>query len=277
MLEPFIESPGLWRVPLPTPTLPPATTTNHYLVGDRRAVLVDPSAPARSSQDQLVALVNTAREQGIEVVAQFLTHHHRDHVGAAQSLRVRLGLPVWAHAHTAALLPEIPVDRTINDGACVAENADGTTWQAVHTPGHAPGHLVLWHEATAMLVAGDMVAGEGTILVDPQDGHMGDYLASLEKMARLHPHALAPAHGQVLHEALAVLTHYRMHRLAREHKVLESLPQAWTAPDVLLPAAYGDVSRLAWPIALRSMQSHLLHLQELGRVDRNGDVWRRRN
>ncbi len=275
MLEALRESAGLWRLPLTTPTLPPATMTNHYLVGDLEAVLVDPAAPARVDQNRLAALLEEAQRAGIVVQALFLTHHHRDHVGAALDLRARLGLPVWAHARTADLLPEIRVDRLVADAEMVARNADGSPWQAIHTPGHAPGHLVLWHATTSVLVAGDMVAGEGTILIDPQDGHMGDYLASLDKMARLHPHALAPAHGQVLHEAVAVLDHYRLHRLAREQKVLEALPRTWTEVDVLLPAAYGDVSRLAWPIALRSMQSHLIHLAELSRVERSGELWRR--
>ena len=277
MLEAFRESAGLWRVPLPTPTLPPATMTNHYFVGERQALLVDPSAPAQSSQDKLAALLADTQNHGIAVQALFLTHHHRDHSGAAADLRARFGLPVWAHARTAELLPDLAIDRRIEDQEIVAENADGSPWRAVHTPGHAPGHLVLWHARTSVIVAGDMVAGEGTILVDPSDGNMGDYLASLEAMAHLQPHTLAPAHGQVLHEALAVLTHYRLHRLAREQKVLEALPRTWTDADVLLPAAYGDVSRLAWPIALRSMQSHLTHLAELGRAERNGAQWRRLN
>lgn len=275
MLHDYFVSPGLWRMPLPTPTLPPATTTNHYLVGQKRAVVVDPSAPAVSSQDKLVALLAEARQEGVEPVALFLTHHHRDHVGAAMSLRARTGLPVWAHARTAELTPDVTVDRLMGEGDDVAVNADGSTWRTVHTPGHAPGHLVLWHAASGSMVVGDMVAGEGTILVDPRDGNMGDYLASLEKMAHLHPHLLAPAHGPVLHDAIGTLTHYRLHRLAREHKILEALPAVWTAPDALLPMAYGDVSRLAWPIALRSMQAHLIHLAELGRAQQQGDVWRR--
>lgn len=266
---------GLWRMALPTPTLPPATTTNHYLVGGARAVLVDPSTPTRVHQERLVAVVGQVRSAGIRVEALFLTHHHRDHVGATNDLRRRLDLPVWAHAVTADLTPDIAVDRLIGDGEAVASNPDGSVWQAMHTPGHAPGHLVLWHEASGGMVAGDMVAGEGTILVDPRDGNMGHYLSSLARMANLQPTYLAPAHGGILPHAVAVLEHYQTHRLAREAKVLAALPTAWTAPDALLSTAYGDVSRLAWPIALRSMVSHLIHLQELGQVVQQGDRWRR--
>ena len=275
MMETYREQAGLVRVPLPTPTLPPATTTNHYVVGETRAVLVDPAAPARSSQDVLAALVAAAAEHGTQVAALFLTHHHNDHVGAAMALRQRLRLPIWAHAATRALLPGITVDRELDDDAPVAENADGTEWRTLHTPGHAPGHLALWHAASGTIVAGDMVAGEGTILIDPRDGNMGQYLASLRRMAALAPRALAPAHGPLLTEAVAVLDHYQRHRLAREAKVREALPTTWTAPDELLPLAYADVSRLVWPLALRSVLAHLQHLAELGVAEVAGGRWRR--
>lgn len=274
-LAQFQESVGLWRMALATPTLPPATTTNHYLVGQKCAVLVDPSAPARLDQEKLVALLAEAKEQNVQVQALFLTHHHRDHAGAAAQMQERTGLPIWAHPLTAELLPELKIDRLVQDQEIVAENADGTPWIALHTPGHAPGHLVLWHERTAGMVAGDMVAGEGTILVDPKDGNMGQYLASLEKMAQKQPKFLAPAHGHVLQDGVKVLQFYVQHRLAREQKVHDALPKEWTPADALLPVAYGDVSRLAWPIALRSMQSHLLHLAELGQAETDGKHWRK--
>ena len=73
MLEALRESAGLWRLPLTTPTLPPATMTNHYLVGDLEAVLVDPAAPARVDQNRLAALLEEAQRAGIVVQALFLT------------------------------------------------------------------------------------------------------------------------------------------------------------------------------------------------------------
>lgn len=273
-----VVAPGLVRIALPTPTLPPATTTNHYVVGRQIALLVDPSAPARTDQDRLCNLLERlANEAGHRVRGLFLTHHHRDHVGAAQALSQRLGLPVLAHPRTAERLAhEIEVHELVQDGEIVAQDDEGQ-WQALHTPGHAPGHLVLQHRAHRGMVAGDMVAGEGTILVDPRDGSMGEYLASLQRMADQGPSFLAPAHGPLLADAAATLARYRQHRLAREAKVLEALPANWTAPEDLLATAYGDVSRLAWPIALRSLFAHLLHLAELGHAEMQaqGQLWRR--
>lgn len=61
----------LLRIALPTPTLPPATTTNHYVVGWQRAVLVDPATPERASQLKLVALLRELQTQGLNLAAIF--------------------------------------------------------------------------------------------------------------------------------------------------------------------------------------------------------------
>lgn len=268
--------PGLARLPLVTPTLPPATTTNHYLVGQTQAVLVDPSTPEPRSQARLQQWCADFAAAGGTLCALFLTHHHNDHSGAATDLAATLQLPVWAHAKTAHLLSgKVAVARLIADGETVATNSDGTPWVALHTPGHAPGHLVLHHAATATVVAGDMVAGEGTILIDPQDGDMGQYLASLARLEALAPVALAPAHGAVQRQAVALLAHYQQHRRAREHKIWQALGDQPCAPADVLPTAYADVARFSWPLALRSAISHLRHLQQHGLAQQVGDRWRR--
>ncbi|MBI5609131.1 MAG: MBL fold metallo-hydrolase [Deltaproteobacteria bacterium] len=270
------EGPGLWRLPLPSPTLPPATTTNHYLVGDDRAVLVDPATPGNQAQAALQQWVAQARAGKIQLVAQLLTHHHRDHIGAAEFVRTTLQLPIWAHRSTAELLADrLQVDQWIDDGAVVATNRDGSPWRALHTPGHAPGHLAIWHAASRQAVVGDLVAGQGTILIDPSDGHMGLYLASLQRMADLQPRTLAPAHGPVQHQAVELLQHYRRHRLAREAGILRALSATPQQPADLLPAAYADVPRTTWPLALRSLTTHLLHLQEQGLAEATATGWRR--
>ena len=57
----------------------------------------------------------------------------------------------------------------------------------VHTPGHARGHLCFLEEAGRSVVAGDLIAGLGTIVIDPPEGDMDDYLGSLAKLAALRP------------------------------------------------------------------------------------------
>ncbi len=269
-------APAVLRLALPTPTLPPATTTNHYILGAPDAVLVDPAAPAFRDQAILLRLINQLRDDhGVHVRQLLLTHHHGDHVGAAVALAERLNLPIAAHRLTAQRLQGIvPVDVLIEDGQKIAEDPDGC-WQALHTPGHAPGHLILHHAEHALVIAGDLVAGQGTIAIDPTDGDMGQYLESLQRVHVLSPKRIAPAHGPVLDDATGVLSFYMAHRRARESKVLQSLSQQWQPADALLPMAYADVSRLQWPFALRSLQSHLLHLAQLGLAQTQDGRWRR--
>ncbi len=261
------------RLPLPTPTLPPATTTNHILLGGEHAVVVDPASPDKEAQARLIALISDLqRDAGWHFEGLLLTHHHRDHVGAASALAGRLALPVIAHSQTASRLADrIVVDRLIGDGDIVAGQ-----WRVLHTPGHAPGHVVLHDREGAGMIAGDMVAAEGTIIVDPADGgSMAQYLASLRRLAALAPTWLVPAHGGVIREPAAVLDFYIRHRLEREARVLDALDRRWRAPLRLLPTVYGDVPRLVWPIALRSLDAHLIHLAEQGLIERRRDTWRR--
>ena len=59
-------------------------------------------------------------------------------------------------------------------------------WQVLQTPGHHPGHICLLGDAG--LVAGDMVAGIGTILIPPSEGDMDQYLQQLQRLIDLKPH-----------------------------------------------------------------------------------------
>jgi ribonuclease/clavin/mitogillin len=158
------------------------------------------------------------------VAAILLTHHHRDHTGFAAALRERTGAPIHAHAATAERV-DFPVDVLLADGAEV-DLDDGFVISAMHTPGHAPGHLVYSERRTGLVYAGDMVAGVGTILIDPEDdGDMIAYLASLERIAAAGPVALVPAHGPVLDDPQGLLRRYRAHRLMREDRVLAAIPR----------------------------------------------------
>ena len=260
-----------------TPTLPPATHTNAYLVGTREAVLVEPASPYDDEIARTVAWVASAVERGLELRALVLTHHHPDHAGGAAALRERLGLPVWAHPATAERLRGVvEVDRMLEHGERI--ELDGpipTVLEAVHTPGHAPGHLCFSDAWSRALIAGDMVASVGTILVEPVDGDMAQYLRSLAQMRDLRASALLPAHGAPIADPTAKLDEYIAHRLMREGKVLAALAarSAAASPTDLVPVAYDDAPPAVWPLAARAVEAHLIKLERDGRVTRRGERW----
>jgi ribonuclease/clavin/mitogillin len=252
---------GLILVPLRTPTLPPATHTNCLLLGDDRLWVVDPGSPWPEEQAILRETLDKLAEEGRKAVGVLLTHHHHDHTGGAQVL----GLPIAASRQTAERL-DFAVDRIVEDGARFEVGPRG--WTALHLPGHTRGHLCLREEDSGAIVAGDLVAGTGTVIVDPPEGDMKDYLASLDRLLDAKPGCIYPAHGPVVPAGVAKLLEYRAHRLEREERVLASLRSARvpSTPAELLPAAYPDVKPEMYPFAERSLLAHLYKLVREGRA-----------
>jgi len=275
--RPHVIAPGVASFAMRTPTLPPATHTSCYVIGDRELVLVDPASPYEDEQQALDRQIDAWAIEGRMVVSIWLTHHHGDHVGDAQRLAERLVVPVAAHEATAERLQgRVRVDRTLRDGDVLALAGEPRcSLRAVYTPGHAPGHLCFLEEQSGALVAGDMVAGVGSILIEPSEGNMNAYLASLARMKALAPSLLLPAHGPVIASTAAKLDEYVAHRLWRERRVVDALERLGTATSAaLVPVAYADVPPAIFPLAERSLIAHLVKLVEDGRAERSGDAWR---
>lgn len=265
---------GVAAVPLRTPTLPPATHTGCYLLGERELVAVDPGSPYPDEQALLDRILDELRERGRRLVEVWLTHHHGDHVGGAAHLASRYGVPIVAHPATAERLSgRVECDVRCEDPV---RRVGEREVELVHTPGHAPGHLCFVDPVTRFALVGDMVAGEGTILIDPDEGDMCAYLESLENLRGRDLRALLPAHGTPLANPDRVLGDTIRHRLWREERVLAALEASGPCPvRDLLPIAYGDVPPMVHPLAERSLRSHLAKLEGEGRARRRDAGWER--
>lgn len=261
--------PGVVMLPLLTPTLPPATHTNAYLLGRGELVLIDPATPYRDEQERLREAVDAVLAAGQTVREIWLTHHHPDHIGAVERMRRHLGVPVAAHPATAERLRgAIEIDRELADDERVELAGDPPfVVRVLHTPGHARGHLCFVDEAGGSVIAGDLVSGISTIVIDPPEGEMEAYLGSLERLAALEPKTLFPGHGPPLIDAAAKLRALREHRLWREDRIRDAWRAGHRSAEAMVAEVYDDVQPMLHPVATRQIEAHFERLRRRGEID----------
>ena len=260
---------GICLVSLRTPTLPPATHTNCYVLGNRELLVVDPGSDEVAELDRLVNLLERRREEGAIVKAIFLTHHHRDHVGGVAWLKDRIRAPLWCHRLTADRL-SVGTERLLEEGDLLTlSGVPPMSFRILHTPGHARGHLCLIEGDSRAAIVGDMVAGVGTILIDPPEGDMAEYLNQLDRLRQVPVGTLYPAHGPAIADGPQKLSEYLEHRRFREGKVLAAIGPRGASIEEIVESAYDDVSPLAKAIAARSTEAILIKLAQEGQVKRD--------
>ncbi len=270
---------GLLQSPLKTPTLPPAAHTNAWLVdlGDATAV-VDPGSPWPEEQQKLDARLATLAEEGRPAREVWLTHGHADHLGGAGVLAAR-GLTVRAHPAIAPRLAAlagpsgtrgVPFE-PLREGDLL-----GGRWRVFETPGHARDHLVFLDEPSGALLAGDMHSTLSTVVIDPPEGDMAEYVRQLARLAALPVRALYPAHGPPAADGRRALLQSLEHRAVREAKVFGALFGADSSLAEVTARAYDDVPPQIWPVAERSCLAILFKLAQEGRAVESGGSWRRK-
>jgi glyoxylase-like metal-dependent hydrolase (beta-lactamase superfamily II)/8-oxo-dGTP pyrophosphatase MutT (NUDIX family) len=264
-------SPRVVRVTAPNPGVMTGPGTNSYLVGDPQRnewAVIDPG-PADGAHLQALLAAAPGPIRWILV-----THTHRDHSPGAVALHERTGAVRLGMA-----APDVPrhdrfvPDRTLHDGESLALGP-GASLRAMHTPGHASNHLCFLLEQEKTLFSGDQIMQGSTVVIDPPDGDMGAYLASLETLRDADLDWIAPGHGFLIARPREAIARLIAHRRAREAKVLAALRELGPSPiERLLVHVYDDVAAPLHPVALRSLIAHLALLAHDGRARERDGIW----
>ena len=262
---------GIWSIPVPIPGSPLRYTTVYALASDAGVSLIDAGIVGDEAWAALCDGLAAFGAHIADVRAVLVTHQHIDHVGLARRIQEESGAWVALHPADARALARpafrdegiaVEVERawltrmgasldeaiaarpTFDvDRAAVAlvpdrlvEHGDrielpGWSLQAVHTPGHTPGHLCFYEGHGNLLFAGDTVLPRITpnISTAPEEtgDPLGDFLSSLDHLAAYDPDEVLPAHEwrfRGLPHRLAELATHHEHRLAELLDVIRQHP-----------------------------------------------------
>lgn len=259
-MDPFTElRPGMRRLVAPNPSMMTGPGTNTYLFGSKEIAVLDPGPAIASHLDAIERIANAT------VRWILVTHTHPDHSPAASLLAERtgaelIGLPPPRGEHQDTTFR--PDRRPADGDELVTEEF---SIRALHTPGHASNHVCYLHDESNWLFTGDHVIDGSTVVIDPPDGNMKQYIESLRRLRSMDCEAIAPGHGEIIRDPARAIDWIVEHRLEREGKVLAALrANPNLATRELVPHVYRDVDRRLHALAERSLLAHLLKLEEDG-------------
>lgn len=273
-------APGIRRLLANNPSPFTLKGTVSYIVGSGRVAVIDPGPDDAA---HIAALLGAVR--GETVTHIFVTHTHRDHSPAAAAVKAATGAAVLAegphrpsrplHTGEAPRLDagndtEFRPDLRLKDGEVVG----GGDWalEAVTTPGHTANHTAFALKGKGILFSGDHVMAWSTPVVAPPDGAMGDYMASLEKLAKRPESTYFPGHGPAVRGAHRFVAAYIRHRKNREAAILRELAKGPSDIPGLVKDIYIDLDpRLARAAGL-SVLAHLEDLVARGAVRCDGET-----
>lgn len=306
-------APGVHRVSVPLP-FPPGEVAAWVIEGDTGHTLVDTgidTPPARWALREAAGHVGVT-PASLETIV--LTHAHPDHYGLAGPVREWSGAQVAIHqaeealarrfvdrwpedrAHTEAVFARLGVPARVIPAFLRASDVihgfyatfhpdvvltggrgplpGGGGWEWIHTPGHSPGHITVYHPGRRILITGDHVLPR----ISPNIGAdlyahepLSDYLASLRQLRGLPVDLVLPSHGEPFADLAARIDVLTAHHDERNAQILAFLADGARTVFQVARGVFGDLPPENLLHAVREALAHLRYLERHARVAHRDD------
>lgn len=295
------------KVPLPFPL---RWVNAYIVKGVEGYTVIDPgihTSDAIACWHEVMRLLNMNFSDIQQIV---LTHHHPDHYGLAGWLQQETGAKVWmseagkrqvdylwgtyrrgtmdVHAlfmlhgmesqvghtlieHTEGFVelvspqPEVSLIED-NELFLIADQY----YRAIHTPGHAYGHLIFYHEASGVLFCGDHVLPQITpnisLLPGIDDNPLRSFLDSLNTISELHVTVAYPGHRDPFNGFSKRCHEIIGHHHDRLDRLVIMIDEPCTAYELCLRFFGTELSIHQLRFAMAETLAHLAYLRESGRL-----------
>ncbi len=311
---------GIRLLSIPTPF--PVGPVNVYLLEGEPLTLVDVGPRTPEAREALEAQLVGLGYSLSEVKQVVITHAHHDHFGQARDVIRASGATLlssrdntfpledfetwWEQriAYVADLMlkegaPEdslreieiirgfaqfaasVPVVTPLDDNDEVWMG--GSTWRALHTPGHALGHLCFYDQQSRVLISGDHLLRDITanpVLETPRLGmkerprSLPAYVESLRRIGQLEVRKVLPGHGEPVYDHRALVGEILTHHAVRGRLILHLLKESDRTVYELGVALFGgELPGVDLFLVMSEIIGHLdiLELEgQVKRVERDG-------
>jgi ribonuclease/clavin/mitogillin len=237
----------------------------------RRALLIDAGT---GGEGHLAGVARRLAEHQARLTEVIVTHIHADHAAGTPAIGSAYPDVRFAKYPWPAQDQQYAVEwRSLDDGEKIRVGA--ITLVVVHTPGHSPDHVTLWHEDSRTAFTGDLVTRGGTVMIGwSHAGDLSQYLSSLRRILALNPIRLLPAHGPTVTDPAALLIATIEHRLQRERQVHASLSRGLGTVPAITESIYDGLDPALLPAARDTVRAHLEKLKQEGRASDTDGRWR---
>lgn len=180
--------------------------TNCYMLCNmdiKECVLIDPA----DSQDEISRMID---ESGCSLKGILLTHGHFDHIMAADAVRDKYGVKVYASCDEKNTLEQPHINLGEAYGLKLSVKADvwhkdgeilklaGFDIEALHTPGHTEGGSCYYIREIGVIFSGDTLFCGSVGRTDFPGGSMSEIVRSIKEKVMVLPDdtKVYPGHGE---------------------------------------------------------------------------------